>query len=134
MSQQAAAMHSATNATHDPLRPNYKWVPIGYHGRASSTGVSGQRIHRPQGQTLAANASAPELGPSQRLDYELELGWVIGHGNDMGMPIAMGAAEQHLFGVALFNDWSARDIQAGNTSRGDRSCPRTSPARWRRGS
>ncbi|MBS7779155.1 fumarylacetoacetase [Acidovorax sp. CCYZU-2555] len=110
------SVHHATNVGRqfrpdNPLLPNYKWVPIGYHGRASSIGVSGQGVKRPQGQTMAADASTPVLGPCKRLDYELELGWFIGQGNDLGAPIAMGAAEQHLFGVALFNDWSARDIQ-----------------------
>ncbi|MBB6557574.1 fumarylacetoacetase [Acidovorax soli] len=95
----------------NPLLPNYKWVPIGYHGRASSIGVSGQRIKRPQGQTKAPDAAVPTLGPCKRLDYELELGWFIGQGNAQGEPVAIGQAEQHLFGVALFNDWSARDIQ-----------------------
>lgn len=95
----------------NPLLPNYKWVPIGYHGRASSIGISGQRIKRPQGQTKAPDAAVPTLGPCKRLDYELELGWFIGKGNAQGEPIAIGQAEQHLFGVALFNDWSARDIQ-----------------------
>ena len=95
----------------NPLLPNYKWVPIGYHGRASSIGVSGQRITRPLGQLKGA-ADAPELGASQRLDYELELGFFAGPGNALGERILMGDAEQHLFGVALLNDWSARDIQA----------------------
>ncbi|MEJ7688687.1 MAG: fumarylacetoacetase [Variovorax sp.] len=95
-----------------PLMPNYKWVPIGYHGRASSIGVSGQRFRRPQGQTRAPDAEAPSLGPSKRLDYELELGFLIGRGNELGEPIAIADAEQHLFGVMLLNDWSARDIQA----------------------
>ncbi|CAN7737490.1 fumarylacetoacetase [Variovorax sp. LjRoot84] len=95
----------------NPLLPNYKWVPIGYHGRASSIGVSGQRFKRPQGQTKAPDASAPNLGPSKRLDYELELGWFVSQGNTQGEPIGMDAAEAHLFGVTLFNDWSARDIQ-----------------------
>ena len=94
-----------------PLLPNYKWVPIGYHGRASSIGVSGQAFARPLGQTRAPDADAPALGPSKRLDYELELGWFVGQGNPQGEPIAITAAEQHLFGVSLFNDWSARDIQ-----------------------
>ena len=110
------SVHHATNVGRqfrpdNPLLPNYKWVPIGYHGRASSIGVSGQGVKRPQGQTMAPAASAPVLGPCKRLDYELELGWFIGQGNELGAPIALGAAEQHLFGVALFNDWSARDIQ-----------------------
>jgi fumarylacetoacetase len=98
-----------------PLMPNYKWVPIGYHGRASSIGVSGQRFRRPQGQTRAPGADPaqpPDFGPSKRLDYELELGFVVGRGNALGDPVTIGEAEQHLFGVTLFNDWSARDIQA----------------------
>ena len=94
----------------NPLLPNYKWVPIGYHGRSSSIVVSGQPIRRPLGQTKGA-ADTPQFGPSQRLDYELELGFLIGTGNALGEPIAIDEAEQHLFGVALFNDWSARDIQ-----------------------
>lgn len=95
-----------------PLMPNYKWVPIGYHGRASSIVVSGQSFKRPNGQTKAPDAAEPSFGPSKRLDYELELGFYIGAGNELGAPIAMGDAEAHLFGVGLFNDWSARDIQA----------------------
>jgi fumarylacetoacetase len=95
-----------------PLMPNYKWVPIGYHGRASSIGVSGQIFKRPQGQTKAPDAAEPSFGPSKRLDYELELGFFIGRGNALGEPIAIGKAEEHLFGVALLNDWSARDLQA----------------------
>jgi fumarylacetoacetase len=94
----------------NPLLPNYKWVPIGYHGRASSIVVSGTPVRRPLGQTKGA-AETPQFGPSQRLDYELELGFLIGTGNALGEPIAIEEAEQHLFGVALFNDWSARDIQ-----------------------
>ena len=97
----------------NPLLPNYKWVPIGYHGRASSVVVSGTPIRRPRGQTApAAGASAPGFGPSQRLDLELELGFLIGAGNALGMPIGIDSAEDHLFGVTLFNDWSARDLQA----------------------
>ncbi|MDM0014061.1 fumarylacetoacetase [Variovorax sp. J22P168] len=98
----------------NPLLPNYKWVPIGYHGRASSIGVSGQRFKRPQGQTKAPGsdpAGAPDFGPSKRLDYELELGWFAAQGNAQGEPIGIADAEAHLFGVTLFNDWSARDIQ-----------------------
>ncbi|MDP9913282.1 fumarylacetoacetase [Variovorax boronicumulans] len=95
-----------------PLMPNYKWVPIGYHGRASSIGVSGQVFKRPQGQTKAPDAVAPSFGPSKRLDYELELGFLVGRGNALGEPIAIGDAEDHLFGVTLLNDWSARDLQA----------------------
>ena len=95
----------------NPLLPNYKWVPIGYHGRASSIGVSGQRFARPLGQLKGA-ADAPVLGASQRLDYELELGFFAAAGNALGERIPIGDAERHLFGVTLLNDWSARDIQA----------------------
>jgi fumarylacetoacetase len=95
----------------NPLLPNYKWVPIGYHGRSSSIVVSGHPIRRPQGQTKGTG-DTPEFGPSQRLDYELELAFLIGTGNTLGEPIPIGTAERHLFGVALFNDWSARDIQS----------------------
>ena len=95
----------------NPLLPNYKWVPIGYHGRASSIGVSGQQFRRPHGQT-EGDADAPVFGPSRRIDCELELGVFVGPGNALGEPIAIGDAEEHLFGVCLLNDWSARDIQA----------------------
>ena len=95
----------------EPLLPNYKWVPIGYHGRASSIAVSGQQIRRPQGQTRG-DATTPVFGPSQRMDYELELGIFVGPGNALGEPIPMAAAEDHLFGLCLLNDWSARDLQA----------------------
>jgi fumarylacetoacetase len=96
----------------NPLTPNYRWMPIGYHGRSSSIGVSGQRFHRPLGQRLEAGQSQPSLGPSTRLDYELELGVFLGPGNAAGSPISIAAAESHVFGVCLLNDWSARDIQA----------------------
>ncbi|MDR3453120.1 MAG: fumarylacetoacetase [Rhodoferax sp.] len=96
----------------NPLMPNYKWVPIGYHGRGSSIGVSGQHFRRPLGQLKGAAEAPPVLGATQRLDYELELGYFAGAGNVLGEPIPMGEAEQHLFGVGLFNDWSARDVQA----------------------
>jgi fumarylacetoacetase len=93
----------------NPLLPNYKWVPIGYHGRASSIVSSGTPIRRPRGQT--AGAERPNFGPTQRLDFELELGLLVGSGNPLGEPIPIDRAEDHLFGVTLFNDWSARDIQ-----------------------
>jgi len=96
----------------EPLLPNYKWVPIGYHGRASSIGVSGQSFPRPQGQTRVPGAAAPSFGPARRLDYELELGLFIGPGNDQGLPIPVAEAERHVFGLCLLNDWSARDLQA----------------------
>jgi fumarylacetoacetase len=95
-----------------PLLPNYKWVPIGYHGRASSIGVSGQSFHRPLGQTKGPNEEVPVLRSSHRLDYELELGVLVGQGNALGEPIGMGQAEAHAFGMVLLNDWSARDVQA----------------------
>jgi fumarylacetoacetase len=96
----------------NPLTPNYRWMPIGYHGRSSSVGVSGQRFRRPLGQRLEAGQPQPALGPSTRLDYELELGVFLGSGNASGNPISIAAAESHVFGLCLLNDWSARDIQA----------------------
>ncbi|QBE65991.1 fumarylacetoacetase [Pseudoduganella lutea] len=97
----------------EPLLPNYKWVPIGYHGRASSIGVSGQRFPRPKGQTRPASGTdAPNFGPSRRLDYELEVGIFVGTGNADGDAIPVDAAEAHVFGLCLLNDWSARDLQA----------------------
>ena len=95
-----------------PLMPNYKWVPIGYHGRASSICVSGTPVIRPNGQTKSPDAEAPALGPTKRLDYELELGFLVAQGNRLGQPVKIDEAEDHLFGVCLLNDWSARDIQA----------------------
>ncbi|WP_394787176.1 fumarylacetoacetate hydrolase family protein, partial [Rhodoferax sp.] len=95
----------------NPLLPNYKWVPIGYHGRASSIVPSGTPFHRPNGQTKAPDQATPTVGPSRKLDYELELGLVIGRPNPLSQPIRMDQAEEHVFGVALFNDWSARDVQ-----------------------
>lgn len=95
----------------NPLLPNYKYVPIGYHGRASSIVVSGTPVRRPNGQTKEPQAAQPQFGPSRRLDYELELGMLIGPGNALGVPIPIAEAEQHIFGVCLVNDWSARDIQ-----------------------
>ncbi len=96
----------------NPLLPNYQWVPIGYHGRASSILPSGESFRRPMGQTKAPDQDRPALGPSRKLDYELELGIVIAQGNALGEVIAMNHAEDQVFGLALFNDWSARDIQA----------------------
>jgi fumarylacetoacetase len=95
----------------NPLLPNYKWVPIGYHGRSSSIGVSGQRFPRPWGQTKG-EGDAPLFAPSRRLDYELELGLFVGPPNAPGMPLDMAQAEASLFGATLLNDWSARDVQA----------------------
>jgi len=95
-----------------PLLPNYKWVPIGYHGRASSVVVSGTPVVRPNGQTKEPEAAAPTFGPARRLDYEVELGFVIGPGNRLGKAVRVKNALDHVFGVVLLNDWSARDIQA----------------------
>jgi fumarylacetoacetase len=95
----------------NPLLPNYKWVPIGYHGRSSSIGVSGQRFPRPWGQ-VQGEGDAPVFAPSKRLDYELELGLFVGPPNAPGMPLDMDQAEASLFGATLLNDWSARDVQA----------------------
>ncbi len=97
----------------NPLLPNYKWVPIGYHGRASSVRPSGAPVVRPRGQRKAPDADAPVFGPSDRLDYELELGiWVGGEGNPLGTSIPIAEAGEHVAGYCLLNDWSARDIQA----------------------
>ncbi len=111
------SVHHATNIgkqfrPDNPLLPNYKWVPIGYHGRASSIGISGQSFPRPMGQLKAPDAEAPVLAPSKRVDIELELGIFIGSGNEQGQAIAIADAENHVFGLCLLNDWSARDIQA----------------------
>ncbi len=111
------SIHHATNIgslfrPDNPLLPNYKWVPIGYHGRASSIGVSGQSFHRPVGQTLPPGATQPVFGASKKLDIELELGIFIGSGNALGEPVSITQAETHVFGICLLNDWSARDLQA----------------------
>ena len=97
----------------NPLLPNYKWIPIGYHGRASSIGVSGQIFPRPVGQKRPAqDGDTPALSPCERLDYELELGIFIGQGNEQGEPVPIDDAENHVFGLCILNDWSARDLQA----------------------
>ncbi len=110
-----ASIHHALNVGRmfrpdNPLLPNYKHVPIGYHGRASSIVVSGTSVCRPSGQTEAAN-SLPVFGPTRMLDYELEVGMFVGPGNPQGEPTDIDDAESHLFGFCLLNDWSARDIQ-----------------------
>ena len=110
-------IHHATNVGRQfrpdqPLLPNYKYVPIGYHGRASSVRVSGEPVIRPNGQRKPPEAEAPLYGPSRRLDYELELAIWIGRGNALGQPIAIGDAARHIAGYGLLNDWSARDLQA----------------------
>ena len=111
-----ASVHHATNVgsmfrPDNPLLPNYKWVPIGYHGRASSLVPSGTRVPRPSGQTREGDAATPTYGPSRRLDYELEVGAYIATGNALGERIPLDRAESHIAGLCLVNDWSARDIQ-----------------------
>lgn len=112
-----SSMEHATNVGkmfRDPenaLLPNWKHLPVGYHGRASSIVVSGHPIHRPKGQTLPKDAAQPVFGPTQRLDFELEMGFVVGKNTSMGQAISTYEAEDAIFGLVLFNDWSARDIQ-----------------------
>jgi fumarylacetoacetase len=96
----------------NPLLPNYKWVPIGYHGRASSIGPSGQTVRRPQGQFKGPDDPTPRFGPTRRLDYELELGAIVAMPNVQSESVPIDEAEDHLVGLALFNDWTARDMQA----------------------
>lgn len=112
-----ASIHHATNVgsmfrPDSPLLPNYKHLPIGYHGRASSIVPSGTGVIRPSGQTRSGDAELPSFGPTSMLDYESELGFFIGAGNPHGSSIPLADAENHIFGFCLVNDWSARDIQA----------------------
>ena len=112
-----ASIHHATAVGRlfrpdNPLLPNYKWVPIGYHGRSSSIQVSGHSFARPLGQIMPKGESQPIVAPARSLDYELEVGIFIGTGNASGQRVALDDAEDHVFGVCLLNDWSARDIQA----------------------
>lgn len=111
-----AGIHHARNGGRrrdpdNPLNPNYKYVPVAYHSRASSVRPSGVAIRRPHGQRKAPADPAPSFGPSQKLDYELELAVWIGPGNALGEPIPIGRAAEHIFGLGLLNDWSARDVQ-----------------------
>lgn len=111
-----ASLHHATNVGRmlrpdQPLFPNYRWMPIGYHGRASSIVVSGTPVRRPHGQTRPDPETPPVFGASRRLDYELEVAALVGTGNALGTSIPLASARDHLFGVMLLNDWSARDIQ-----------------------
>lgn len=111
-----ASIHHATAVGRlfrpdNPLLPNYKWLPVAYHGRSSSVCISGTAFHRPKGQVLGKGATAPTLIPSARLDYELEIGAFIGPGNERGDSIELKDAEGHIFGLCLLNDWSARDLQ-----------------------
>lgn len=112
-----ASVYHATNVgrlfrPENPLLPNYKYVPIGYHGRASSIVVSGTEVRRPRGQTKGQDAAEPVFGPTRALDYELEVGFFVGQGNRLGEAIPLPEAERHIFGLCLVNDWSARDVQA----------------------
>ncbi len=112
-----ASVYHATNVgsmfrPDNPLLPNYKWVPIGYHGRASSLIVDGTAFRRPHGQTRGPDAEVPSFGPTRMLDYELELGIIIGGDNELGTPVRADQASARIFGVSLLNDWSARDMQA----------------------
>lgn len=112
-----ASIHHATRVgklfrPDNPLLPNYKYLPIGYHGRASSIVLSGSEIHRPCGQTKPPSGVEPAFGPARSLDYELEMGLFIGKGNALAQAIPIADAENHIFGLCLLNDWSARDIQS----------------------
>jgi fumarylacetoacetase len=112
-----ASIYHATNVgkifrPDSPLLPNYKYVPIGYHGRASSIVISGAEVTRPNGQMLPNGAKDPTFGPTQMLDYEAEVGFFVGRGNDLGKSVPIDQAEERLFGICLVNDWSARDIQS----------------------
>lgn len=111
-----ASVYHATNVgsmfrPDNPLLPNYKYVPVGYHGRASSVVVSGTPVRRPRGQFTSEESARPIFGPTRLLDYELEIGCFVGSGNAIGEPIPIDNAEESLFGLCLVNDWSARDIQ-----------------------
>jgi fumarylacetoacetase len=112
-----ASIHHARNVgsmfrPDNPLLPNYKWVPVGYHGRASSIVASGTPVRRPSGQITDAPGGPPTYEPSRRLDYELEVGAFLGPGNALGEPVSIAKAGEQLVGVCLLNDWSARDVQA----------------------
>ena len=112
-----ASIYHATNVgklfrPENPLFPNYKHVPIGYHGRSSSILISGTDVTRPKGQTVTGASTTPSYGPTQMLDYEAEVGFFVGRGTDPGQTIAIDEAEEHIFGICLVNDWSARDIQS----------------------
>jgi len=113
-----ASEHHATNVgrmfrpSGDPLTPNWKHMPIGYHGRAGTVLVSGTDVLRPRGQIASAGDPRPTFGPSRKLDFEAELGWVVGVGSSLGVPVPMEDFREHVFGVVVLNDWSARDLQA----------------------
>lgn len=111
-----SSIHHATNIgrlfrPENPLLPNYRWIPIGYHGRSSSIGVSPESFVRPSGQKRPGEDGVPGFGASTRMDYELELGVFVGKGNAQGDAVGIEQAEEHVFGICILNDWSARDIQ-----------------------
>ncbi|HEV7388416.1 MAG TPA: fumarylacetoacetase, partial [Gemmatimonadaceae bacterium] len=112
-----ASIYHATNVgklfrPDNPLLPNYKHIPIAYHGRSSSIVISGTDVTRPKGQTVAGSSAIPTFGPTQMLDYEAEVGFFVGRGTALGETVPIDSAEEHLFGICLVNDWSARDIQS----------------------
>ncbi|MBV6305194.1 fumarylacetoacetase [Candidimonas humi] len=112
-----ASLDHATNVgkqfrPDNPVLPNFKWLPVAYHGRASSIRPSGHPVYRPNGQKMKAGAARPEFGPSERLDYEAEIGFLVGSGNPLGHAVGIDDAEKHVFGLCILNDWSARDIQS----------------------
>lgn len=112
-----SSLHHATNVgalfrPDNPVLPNYRWLPLGYTGRTSSIRLSGVDLRRPKGQIKPPGAEEPVYAPCRRLDYEVELGFLVGPGNELGSPIACGDVDEHLFGLCLLNDWSARDIQS----------------------
>ncbi|HMN78788.1 MAG TPA: fumarylacetoacetate hydrolase family protein, partial [Burkholderiaceae bacterium] len=112
-----SSLHHATNVGRlfrpdSPVLPNYRWLPVGYQGRVSSLRVSGVDFTRPSGQLKLPDQEAPVFAPCRRLDYEVELGLLVGPGNELGSPIDIARVDEHLFGVCLLNDWSARDIQS----------------------
>ena len=112
-----ASIYHATNVgklfrPDNPLFPNYKHVPIAYHGRASSIVISGTEVKRPKGQTVSGASTTPTYGPTEMLDYEAEVGFFVGQGTELGQTLSIDEAEERIFGICLVNDWSARDIQS----------------------
>jgi 2-keto-4-pentenoate hydratase/2-oxohepta-3-ene-1,7-dioic acid hydratase in catechol pathway len=123
----------------NPLLPNYKWVPIGYHGRSSTIGISGDSFRRPRGQFRAASDAEPSFGPSRRLDYELEMGIFVGGGNAQGEPIPVAEAEQHIFGLGIsatrslpVEEFRVHDLALDRNPGSAGALPRRLAARWRR--
>jgi fumarylacetoacetase len=109
--EHASNLGSMFRNPENPLLPNWLHIPVGYHGRASSVVVSGVDIHRPRGQTKPKEDEPPVYGPCRLLDFELEMAFFVGPGNDLGHPIPVASAQDHIFGMVVMNDWSARDIQ-----------------------